>query len=89
MTGQGGHDEHGDGESPWLRMAYDQAHEWFREHPGAPFTEFEEWVSTYELQVARNVDARHVRAAMDAAFIGLRYARNDEARHRRAAREQT
>lgn len=38
--------------SPWVGMARDEAKEWWRDHPGASFSEFAEWVDGhYEPQV--------------------------------------
>lgn len=38
-------------ESPWVGIAREDAKDWWRQHPGAPFSEFAEWADRRYLPV--------------------------------------
>jgi hypothetical protein len=66
--------------SPWRTMAADAAREWWRDHPGAPLDEYDEWVyREYEPMALRGMGVpagwRRLtatqRAALDAIHVGM------------------
>lgn len=78
-------------EAPWEGIARQDAADWFRSHPGAPWAEFYEWAET-EWEPQQFLQAGHgwvpgrpvPQAALTEAHLGLAAAVEAEARRRGA-----
>lgn len=74
-----------------MGIARQDAREWFRDHPGAPLAEFDEWVGWYELAMLHGCGyaggrlTGRFQGILDDIHVGLAHAVEERQRGRRVA----